>query len=114
MSEIVSSLSLANLKKAYALLERAVKDASTELERMGAIQCFEFSFELSWKILRKTLIALGKDPLNSPRMVLRDAAENKLIDNPELWFIFLEYRNQTVHTYNEALLDEIFNMLSPI
>jgi nucleotidyltransferase substrate binding protein (TIGR01987 family) len=108
---IVSEISIKKLKKLYKLLDRVIKEAANEFERMGAIQCFEMSFELAWKTIRKTLIDLGKDPLNSPRNVFRDAGQIKLIDDPEKWFEFLEYRKETVHSYNEAVAQEIISIL---
>lgn len=111
MALILNKIDISNLKKAFAQLSNALIIAKSELERAGTIQCFEFSYELAWKTARKILIALGKDAANNPRMVFRDAAQNNLINDPEIWFKFIEYRNQTVHIYNEDVANEIFNML---
>lgn len=111
MDLILNKIDISNLKKAFAQLSNAILIAKSELERAGAIQCFEYNYELAWKTARKILIALGKDAANNPRMVFRDAAQNNLISDPEIWFQFIEYRNQTVHIYNERVAKEIFDIL---
>lgn len=84
--------------------------AKTDLEKAGTIQYFEFTYELAWKTLRRILKERGKD-LNSPKTVFREAALEKLIENPETWFNFIEDRNQTVHTYNKSKANSIFQQL---
>jgi nucleotidyltransferase substrate binding protein (TIGR01987 family) len=111
MTLVLGKINIASLQKAYAQLDNAVKVAKSELERAGAIQCFEYSYELAWKTLRKILILQGKQVFNTPRDVFREAAASGLITNPEQWFDFLDYRNQTVHTYDEQTAQEIFDML---
>jgi len=111
MKLILGKVDISSLKKAFNQLQQAVKLAKSELERAGAIQCFEYSYELAWKALRNTLVALGKEALNNPRSVFRDAAANHLIHNPETWFTFIEFRNKTIHTYDESVAREIFGML---
>lgn len=111
MIEIVPQVNLSNLKKTYDLLDKAIKQSRNELERLGAAHCFKCSFELALKILKQATQADGKDQLRSPRAVLRDAAQNQIITDPELWFKFLEHRNATLQSYNEPVLDRIFKML---
>ena len=60
--------------------------------------------------MKRILSHRGKD-LNSPRMVIREAALEKLIDDPEVWFGFLKDRNDTVHTYNKSIAESIFSDL---
>lgn len=111
MNLILNKVDISNLKKAFSQLSNAISIAKSELERAGTIQCFEYSYELAWKTARKILITLGKEAANNPRMVFREAAQNNLIKDPEPWFAFIEYRNKTVHIYNENIAIEIFNIL---
>jgi nucleotidyltransferase substrate binding protein (TIGR01987 family) len=60
--------------------------------------------------MRRILKAHGKD-LNSPKTVIRDAALEKLIDDPEKWFRFMDDRNETVHTYKKEIAERIFSDL---
>jgi nucleotidyltransferase substrate binding protein (TIGR01987 family) len=46
-----------------------------------------------------------------PRDVFRLSAEYGLIKNLEVWFDFMEVRNETSHTYDVNVLDEIFSLL---
>lgn len=107
---IESHIDINPLLLAFDQFHEALKIAKTDLEKAGTIQYFEFTYELAWKTMKRILSHRGKD-LNSPRMVIREAALEKLIDNPELWFNFLKDRNETVHTYNKAIADSIFSDL---
>ena len=80
------------------------------LERDGAIQRFEYTFELAWKTMKRILQFKGSTS-QLPRDVIRDAAANGLIDNPVVWFEFLEKRNKTSHIYEESVANEVASVL---
>ncbi|MBN8537639.1 MAG: nucleotidyltransferase substrate binding protein [Deltaproteobacteria bacterium] len=107
---IESNIEIEPLLNAYGQFNEALKIAKTDLEKAGTIQYFEFTYELAWKTLKRILSARGKE-LNSPKPIFREAALEKLIDDPELWFDFTKDRNETVHTYNKAIANSIFNDL---
>ncbi len=107
---IESNIEIEPLLNAYEQFNEALKIAKTDLEKAGTIQYFEFTYELAWKALKRILSARGKE-LNSPKPIFREAALEKLIDDPELWFDFTKDRNETVHTYNKAIANSIFNDL---
>ncbi|MBL7671669.1 MAG: nucleotidyltransferase substrate binding protein [Bdellovibrionaceae bacterium] len=88
----------------------ALQISQSDLEKAGTIQYFEFTYELAWKTLKRVLKGRGKD-LNGPKPIFREAALEKLIENPELWFDFLKDRNETVHTYNKLIANNIFKDL---
>ena len=80
-----------------------------ELERDGVIQRFEYTFELCWKSIRRTLLFLGRtDVSGSPRPLFRDALEEHFIPAIEPWFIYLEARNTTAHLYNSDQAEQVF------
>lgn len=108
---IEGDIEIGPLLMAYAQFHEALKIAKSDLEKAGTIQYFEFTYELCWKTLKRLLKERGKD-LNSPKTVLREAALEKLIDNPELWFEFTEDRNRTVHSYNKDVANDIFKDLN--
>lgn len=99
---IEGGIEIGSLLTAYSQFTEALKIVQSDLEKAGVIQYFEFTYELAWKTLRRILKERGKD-LNSPKTVIREAALEKLIDSPELWFEFAEDRNKIVHTYNNRL-----------
>lgn len=108
---IENEVDISALLSAYDQFHSALKVAQSDLEKAGTIQYFEFTYELAWKSLRRVLKVRGKD-LNSPRSVFREAALERLIDDPETWFIFLNDRNKTVHTYNKDVANTIFGHLA--
>ncbi len=107
---IESNIDIAPLLMAFDQFHEALKIAKSDLEKAGTIQYFEFTYELAWKTLKRILNGRGKD-LNSPKPVFREAALEKLIDNPELWFDFTKDRNETVHSYNKLIANNIFKDL---
>lgn len=107
---IENEIDIGPLLEAFRQFHDALQIAKSDLEKAGTIQYFEFTYELSWKTLKRILSARGKE-LNSPKPIFREAALEKLIDNPELWFNFTKDRNETVHTYNKLIANSIFNDL---
>jgi nucleotidyltransferase substrate binding protein (TIGR01987 family) len=78
---IFDKLIITPLIKVQKIFEDALKEAKSELERDGAIQRFEYTYELVWKTLKKVLSFNGIEA-NSPRDVFREAARQGLIDDP--------------------------------
>ncbi len=79
--------------------------------RAGAIQHFEFTYELAWKFIRRWLAEqLGKDYVLgvTRRELFRLAAEHGLIGDVDAWMRFHRARNLTSHTYNETVAREIY------
>ncbi|OYZ17621.1 MAG: hypothetical protein B7Y39_15105 [Bdellovibrio sp. 28-41-41] len=107
---IESGIDISALLLAFDQFHNALQIATSDLEKAGTIQYFEFTYELAWKTLKRILTNRGK-VLNSPKPIFREAALEKLIDNPELWFNFIKDRNETVHTYNKHIANTIFNDL---
>ncbi len=99
-------LDLSKLLKAQNTFERFRQDMLDDRDQAGAVQAFEFCYELAWKIMKRYLAIQGVE-VESPRDTIRKAALEKLIDDPEIWFDFQEKRNLTVHTYEQENLDAI-------
>ncbi len=91
---------LDKLKKAQSKFEKFRQNLTTEQEQVGAIQAFEFCYELAWKTIKKFLESENFE-VTSPKDTFRKAAINGIISNPEIWFDFQNIRNITVHTYEE-------------
>ena len=83
-----------------------------DLERDGVIQRFEYSFELIWKVAKRVLNRAGV-PSASPRAVIRHLAQQGFLENAEGWLTFLNARNYTSHTYNEAVAMWVFSQCEP-
>ncbi len=103
---ILNEINISPLLKAQNNFINYQVDMITDRDKAGAVQAFEYSFELCWKILKRVLKSRFLE-VNSPKSVFREAAKEKLIPDPEVWFTFQELRNKTSHTYNEHILEEI-------
>lgn len=77
------------------------------MEQQGLIQAFEFTHELAWNTLKDFLEAHGTTNLYGSKDASREAFATGLIENGEAWMAMIKSRNQTTHTYNEEMADEI-------
>lgn len=67
----------------------------------GVIQRFEFTFELSWKLMKMFLEFTGITEIKSPRTTIREAFAYGLIEDGEQWIDMMVDRNKTSHLYDE-------------
>ena len=104
---MTQNISLTPLKKASARFNEFKTNMQDDRDKAGAIQAFEFCYELSWKTLKKLLESRGVLDLASPKKTFIKAAQEGIITNVEVWIVFLETRNLTVHTYDEKVMDEV-------
>lgn len=113
-------LDLKSLESAVASLERSIHAAAIhestlpadlrETVRSGIIQNFEVAYELSWKMMKRWIEAnISAEAVDgvTRRELFRHAAENRLIDNVDLWMGFHASRNETSHTYNQETAEEV-------
>lgn len=83
-----------------------VKTEDPDLLRIALIGAFMFTFELSWKTLKDFLNYEGIQ-VTFPREVIKQAFQNGLIEDGELWIKMLESRNIMSHAYDEAVAIEV-------
>ena len=84
--------------------------AERVLLRDGVIQRFEFTYELSWKMIQRYLEIYGlekADGLNN-KDLFRVGREPGVIEAPERWFHYLKMRNQTSHIYDKEKAAGVF------
>lgn len=109
------SLDLTPLQKATASLERAVKRSKKKPDddevRDAVIQRFEYTYELSWKFMRRW-IKLNRAPADAEPKTMKDlfreVARVGLIEDPEPWFEYAYARNLSSHTYDEEKAGEVY------
>jgi len=98
-------------KNALATLERSVDVAQSrslsELEEQGLIQGFEFTFELSWKLLKDYLESKGFKDFHGSKDTFKLAFQEGLIGDGELWMEMIESRNRSSHTYDMKIARQI-------
>lgn len=95
-----------NFEKAYTLLNDSLEGGLkglSDLERMGCIQAFKITFELSWKVMKDYIVHAGIEIIEiTPRNVIKEAYAAGIIRDGEVWLDMLKNRNLTTHTYDEA------------
>jgi len=106
-----ADLDLSPLRKALASLELALAQPKTEFIRDSVIQRFEYTYELSWKLLKRHLEndegVENTDQLTR-KQLFRVALEKGLIRTVEDWFAYHRARNNTAHAYNESTAEEVY------
>ena len=102
-------------KKALAALERAVVAAQernlNEMEEQGLVQGFEFTFELSWKLLKDYLELKGFRDFHGSRDTFRIAFQESLICDGETWMEMIDNRTRSSHTYDENIAKQIISLV---
>ena len=85
----IDEIDLKPLLSALQKFENFRLIAKTEIEKAGSIQAFEYSYELTWKIMKRVLASKGVI-VSTPKDVFREAAAAGIIDDPEIWFDFIK------------------------
>ncbi len=108
---------ISQFEKAYRRLVEAIQKENDVLFkneypilRDSIIQRFEFTFELSWKTLKKYLKEDGIT-CYSPKECIKEALKSNIINNEDKWLEILKARNLSSHTYNEEMADEICELI---
>ena len=101
---------LTNFERALRLLREAMANgpkALNQLEKEGAIQRFEYCFELAWKTVKDYMEASGVVfDVVMPRQVIKDAFAAKVLSDGASWIAMLDHRNLLSHTYNPAVFEQ--------
>jgi len=102
---------LANYEKALEQLGSAVATSErrplSELEKQGLIQAFEFTHELAWQVIKDYFAYQGNPDITGSRDAAREAFQKGLVEDGEGWMEMIKSRNQTSHTYQQKVADEI-------
>ena len=86
-------------------------DEMSELELEGLVQRFEYTFELSWKVLQDLLIYKGYEFMLGPNGTLKMAFEDGLISNHDGWRRMAKSRNILSHVYDETEVLPLVRMI---
>lgn len=104
-----------NYKKALVQLRHAVRLATerelSDLEKQGLVQAFEFTHELAWNTMKDFYEDQGTIGLQGSRDVVRTAFRRGLIAEGDIWMSMIESRNLTSHTYDEATVQAIVDVV---
>jgi len=117
------SLNLTPLAKAINSLEEAIEFSRSEMAkdlrvfrqfRNSVIQCFEFTYELCWKMLKRRLeldapTPAAIDELSFNDLIRQAAVQGYLLD-PVIWMNYRKKRNVTSHAYDEKMAQEVYEI----
>jgi nucleotidyltransferase substrate binding protein (TIGR01987 family) len=114
-------LQLAPLEKALAQLRRSLDYLRSPMAesdpllyeqfRAASIQAFEYSYEISVKMIRRQLAQIVANPQELSQMtfadLMRSAADAGLIGSVKDFLTYRDARNQTSHTYDEEIAEDV-------
>ena len=103
-----------NFEKALGQLSEAIElygSNPLDIIKEGIIQRFEFTHELSWKVMRDYLEYEGLNNINGSRSATREAFNKGLLEKGDIWMKMIESRNTTVHNYDAAILESEFTKI---
>lgn len=72
------------------------------------VKRFEFTYEMSWKALKRYLDFLGIEAIN-PRSVFKEAYAQSIISDENIWLDMIEQRNLSSHIYDELEISGILD-----
>ena len=114
------NLDLSALKNALNRLvegnDRYLKDINDTQIRDGLIKRYEFTYEISHKILKRHLELSSPNPTVFDSMafsdLIRTGNEQSLLKNDwTKWKIFREMRSKSSHTYDEQIAKEVVSII---
>ncbi|MDI6804989.1 MAG: HI0074 family nucleotidyltransferase substrate-binding subunit [Bacteroidota bacterium] len=100
-------------EKALTQLNRALQEKFSDIVRDAAIQRFEFTFELFWKLVKAYLNFVEGIDCYSPKNCFRELLPVTLAseDEVELLLKMCDHRNLTSHVYDEEVSKEVFSAI---
>jgi nucleotidyltransferase substrate binding protein (TIGR01987 family) len=121
------NLDLTSLEKAITSLDSSLQvmnseatarmdDAVQDVIRAGVIQNFEFTYELSHKMLKRHLEMVSANPSSIEEMdfpdLIRTGSEQGLLRSSwDVWKGYRKARGTTSHTYDQEKAEEVLSVV---
>jgi nucleotidyltransferase substrate binding protein (TIGR01987 family) len=118
------TLDVSSMRNALTALKKSLKFLTSDMAndpdlreqfRAAAIQAFEFTHELAFKMLKRQIEQITADPAAVDRMgcmeIIRTGAEAGLITDVARYCDYREKRKITSHTYDQAKAEQIVSVL---
>ena len=99
------------LERLAEIVGASKKRALNEFERDGLVQRFEFTHELSWKLMKAYAEYQGFDGIGGSRDATRKAFEMSLISDGQSWMDMIKSRNETSHNYDGSMADDVVDSI---
>lgn len=98
------------LEQALVAWKKAVDAPFDDLSRDAAIQRYEFSFELLWKVVKIYLKEIESIECASPKACFREVRNILDLREEEIetCLSMTDDRNLSVHTYSEKMANELY------
>jgi nucleotidyltransferase substrate binding protein (TIGR01987 family) len=91
----------ANFENTYLKFKEAILiDELNDLEKDGLVQRFEYSIELSWKLLKDYLVSEGFSFTPTPKETIREAFRAGIVNDGQVLIDAIELRNSLSHDYS--------------
>lgn len=106
-------LKINDAARALTTLREIVDEPYSVIVRDAAIQRFEYSFEIFWKLIKEYLKTREGIICNSPKSCFKEAFKTELLTEEETMdaLLMTDDRNLTTHTYHEEIADEIYHSI---
>ena len=114
LSYAVSGLELVLERTAVAEEREELDETLLRAVKSGVIKHFEFTYELSWRFIRRWLeVNISRDVADgvTRQELFRLGAEHSLIDSVADWMIYHRARNLTSHTYRQATAEAVYAVI---
>ena len=114
LRDAVSGLELVLERTEAAERSEELDEVLLRAVKSGVIKHFEFTYELSWRFIRRWLEAnVSRDTADgvTRQELFRLGAEHRLIDSVDNWMLFHRARNLTSHTYRQATAEEVYAVI---
>lgn len=95
------------------IVQENVSSDEIDLLRAGVIQNFEFTYELSWKFMKRWIennVAAEIVDGVTRKELFRIAIENRLISDIDEWMEFHRARNISAHTYDDKTAEVVYRV----
>ena len=104
-----------NFEKAFTVFQRRIDEYEVHIDeeayQMALVQAYEIIIELAWKVMKDYLENDGFDVKNG-KQAIRQAFQNELIRDGEIWLQSLDNRNLTSHVYDDEVLEANVSFIS--
>lgn len=102
-----------NYKKALKQFQDGLKVKNPDiLQKQGLIQCFEYTFELAWKMLQDYMTLEKGYTDKGPKPTLERAFQDDIVTDGVTWMDMLKSRNLTSHLYDEKETEKIYQKVA--
>jgi len=101
-----------DFNKSLLKLKEGLNEPETEIVIDGILHRFEFTFELSWKMIKDYLEYLGiSEKTGSPREIIKLAFKHGIIKQGDEWIDMMLSRNSLSHLYDENMSRNIYEKI---